>query len=197
MKQSQIKDYTSPKAHYWPEIVPASGSMTTLRLLVIHCAIAFPLSLLKKPAELLTPASPTPVSLEPGPHFVISQPSPCVPFSFFNSQKLSRSLWPVTLFLRFTSWHAHSWGLSHFIALQSPLQKVTTLSVIYCFYVQEPTKSSMSFINIHLNWNGFRDPEGGYLKSFPPLTHIVVTTQVPRRVTEKSNLGNDLYLRQD
>lgn len=150
MKQSQITDYTSPKAHYWPEIVPASGSMAMLRSLVIHCAIAFPFSLLKKPAGLLTPASPTPVGLEPGPHFVISQPSPCVPpLRFFNSQKLSLSLWPVTLFLRFTSWHARSWGLSRFIALQSPLQKVTTLSVIYCFYVQEPTKSTMSFINVY------------------------------------------------
>lgn len=153
MKQSQIKDYTSPKAHYWPAIVPASGSTAMLRLLVIHCAFAFPFSLLKKPAGLLTPASPTPVSLEPGPHFVISQPSPCVPFSlsfFFNSQKLSHSFWPVTLFLRFTSWHARSWGLSRFIALQSLLQKVTTLSVIHCFYVQEPTKSTMSFINIYI-----------------------------------------------
>lgn len=112
-----------------------------------HC---FPPSLLKKPAGLLTPGSPTPVGLEPGPHFVISQPSPCVPpLRFFNSQKLSISLWPVTLFLRFTSWHARSWGLSRFIALQSPLQKVTTLSVIYCFYVQEPTKSTMSFINVY------------------------------------------------
>lgn len=162
MKQSQITDYTSPKAHYWPEMVPASGSMAMLRLLVIHCAIAFPISLLKKPAGLLAPASPTPVGLEPGSHFVISLSSPCVPPPFFNSQKLSLSLWPVTLFLRFTSWRAHSWGLSRFIALQSPLQKVTTLSVIYCFYVQEPTKSTMSFINIYTpkpKW--FQRPQGG------------------------------------
>lgn len=39
-------------------------------------------------------------------------------------------------------------------------------------------------------------PKGGYLKSFPPLTHIVVTTQVPRRVIESQILEMTLYLRQ-
>lgn len=87
------------------------------QMVVIHFAFAFSLSPLKTPAGPLTPDSPTSVGLEPGPHFVVSLPSLCVPPLFLTSIKLSLSLWPVTLFLRFTSWHAHSWGLSRFIAL--------------------------------------------------------------------------------